>query len=105
MPTPLNAVPRPSSPCSKATGYPYRRASNQAGLAQLWQPAAPDALSTVAAIKETYALAPWAGPTGGGVLVATALGLGRWHPTAAPALLPWPQPMALDNHWVLLGES
>ena len=62
-------------------------------------------VSTVAAIKETYALAPWAGPTGGGVLVATALGLGRWHPTAAPALLPWPQPMALDNHWVLLGES
>jgi hypothetical protein len=79
--------------------------SNQAGLAQLWQPAVPDTLSTVAAIKEAYALAPWAGPTGGGVLIATALGLGRWHPTAAPALLPWPQPMALDNHWVLLGES
>ena len=79
--------------------------SNQAGLAQLWQPASPDGLATVAAIKEAYALAPWAGPAGGGVLVATALGLGRWHPTAAPALLPWPQPMALDNHWVLLSES
>ncbi len=79
--------------------------SNQAGLAQLWQPATPDRLATVAAIKETYALAPWAGPAGGGVLIATALGLGRWHPTAAPALLPWPQPMALDNHWVLLNEA
>ncbi len=79
--------------------------SNQAGLAQLWQPAAPDALATVAAIKEAYALAPWAGPTGGGIVVATALGLGRWHPTAQPMLLPWPQPMALDNHWVALGEA
>ena len=36
---------------------------------------------------------------------ATALGLGRWHPRAPPMLLPWPQPMALDNHWVLLGEG
>lgn len=78
--------------------------SNQASLAQLWQPAAPDTLSTIAAIKEAYALAPWAGPTGGGIVVATALGLGRWHPSAAPMLLPWPQPMALDNHWVPLGE-
>lgn len=79
--------------------------SNQAGLAQLWQPAAPDQLSTVVAIKEAYALAPWAGPSRGGVLIATALGLGRWHPSAPPLLLPWPQPMALDNHWVLLGEG
>jgi hypothetical protein len=36
--------------------------SNQAGLAQLWQPAAPDTLSTVAAIKEAYALAPGPAP-------------------------------------------
>jgi len=79
--------------------------SNQAGLAQLWQPAAQDGLTTVAAIKEAYALAPWAGPSRGGVLIATALGLGRWHPSAPPMLLPWPQPMALDNHWVLLGEG
>jgi hypothetical protein len=79
--------------------------SNQAGLAQLWQPAAPDALTNVAAIKEAYALAPWPGPGSGGVLISTALGLGRWHPTAAPMLLHWPQPMALDNHWVLLDES
>jgi len=79
--------------------------SNQAGLAQLWQPAAPEALANVVAIKEAYALAPWPGPGSGGVLISTALGLGRWHPTAPPMLLPWPQPMALDNHWVLLGEG
>ena len=41
----------------------------------------------------------------GDVLVATALGLGRWHPEAPPTLIPWPQPMALDNHWVLVGEA
>ena len=53
-----------------------------------------------------YALAGWHGPgRGGGVLVAAAPGLGRWHPDAPPALLPWPQPMVLDNHWVLVGES
>ena len=74
--------------------------SNQAGLAQLWQPASPDALAAIVSIKEAYALAPWAGRSRGGVLIATALGLGRWHPSETPALLPWPQPMALDNHWV-----
>jgi hypothetical protein len=56
-------------------------------------------------MEEAYALAPWKGPgKGGGVLVATAIGLVRSHPTAKPALLPWPQPMALDNHWVLISE-
>ncbi|WP_298210397.1 DUF1513 domain-containing protein [Acidovorax sp.] len=78
--------------------------SNKAGLAQLWQPGAPDKLSTIVQLQEAYALTHWTGPQpGGGVLVATAPGLVRWHPTAAPAFLVWPQPMALDNHWVLMG--
>jgi hypothetical protein len=51
-------------------------------------------------------LTEWHGPgRGGGILVATAVGMGRWHPEAQPTLLPWPQPMALDNHWVLVGEA
>lgn len=41
----------------------------------------------------------------GGVLVATALGLVRWHPVAKPVFLAWPKPMALDNHWVLVSEA
>lgn len=79
--------------------------SNQAGMAQLWHPGIPEKLQPVVKMQEAYALAPWHGPgRGGGVVIATALGLGRWHPEAAPLLLPWPQPMALDNHWVLMAE-
>lgn len=80
--------------------------SNQAGLAQLWYPAAPDKLTPIVQLQEAYALTGWNGPDpGGGVLVATALGLVRWHPTAKPALLPWPQKMALDNHWVRMDAA
>lgn len=80
--------------------------SNQAGMAQLWHPGIPDKLQPIVKMQEAYALAPWHGPgRGGGVVIATALGLGRWHPDAAPLLLPWPQPMALDNHWVLMAEN
>ena len=35
----------------------------------------------------------------------SALGLVRWHPSAKPLLIPWPQPMAMDNHWVLQSEA
>ena len=84
----------------------FALSSNQAGLAQLWHPGSPDKLTPIVELQEAYALAAWQGPgKGGGVLVATALGLVRWHPTAKPAMLPWPQPMALDNHWVLLSEA
>lgn len=80
--------------------------SNQSGQALLWHPGIPDKLQPVVKMQEAYALAPWQGPgRGGGILVATALGLGRWHPEAPPMLLAWPAPMALDNHWVLLGEE
>lgn len=84
----------------------FALSSNQAGLAQLWQPGAPDKLTPIVELQEAYALTGWAGPNpGGGVLVATALGLVRWHPTAKPLFLAWPKPMALDNHWALLGEA
>ena len=80
--------------------------SNQAGLAQLWQAGAPDKLTPVVELQEAYALTSWTGPKpGGGVLVSTAPGLVRWHPAAKPLFLPWPKPMALDNHWVLLNEA
>jgi hypothetical protein len=83
----------------------FALSSNQAGIAQLWHPGTSDRMSAIVRMEEAYALAPWNGPgKGGGVLVATAIGLVRSHPTAKPALLPWPQPMALDNHWVLISE-
>ena len=80
--------------------------SNQVGLAQLWHPASGDRMTPVVKMEEAYALAPWQGSRpGGGVLVATALGLVRTHPTMKPIVLPWPQPMALDNHWTLISEG
>lgn len=62
-----------------------------------WRPDAPDELTVVARLAEAYALAA---SDGGAVVVAAARGVGRWHPAEPAALLPWPQPMALDNHWV-----
>ncbi len=57
-------------------------------------------------LKAPYALTGWHGPAdGGGILVATAYGLGHWHPSAPPNLLAWPEPMALDNHWILIEEA
>jgi hypothetical protein len=84
----------------------FALSSNQAGLAQVWHPRTPDRLLPIVELEETYALAGWAGPRpGGGVLVATAPGLVRWHPAAKPVFLAWPRPMAVDNHWVLVDEA
>lgn len=84
----------------------FALSSNQVGLAQVWHPGQPDKLSRIVELQEAYALTGWDGPNpGGGVLVATALGLVRWHPSAKPALLPWPEKMAVDNHWVLINEE
>ncbi|MBI1906773.1 MAG: DUF1513 domain-containing protein [Rhodocyclales bacterium] len=82
----------------------FALSSNKAGVAQLWHPGAPDKLSAIVELDDAYALADWPGASrAGGVLVATAIGLVRWHPSAPPVLLPWPQPMALDNHWVRMA--
>ncbi|HNQ04064.1 MAG TPA: DUF1513 domain-containing protein [Thiobacillaceae bacterium] len=80
--------------------------TSTAHKALLWHPGIPEKMQTIVEMKEAYALAPWHGPgRGGGALVATALGLVRWHPEAQAQILPWPRPMALDNHWVLVGEA
>lgn len=84
----------------------FALSSNQVGLAQLWHPGMPEKLTRIVELQEAYALTAWQGPNpGGGVLVSTALGLVRWHPSAKPALLPWPEKMAVDNHWVLIDET
>ncbi|HWS73765.1 MAG TPA: DUF1513 domain-containing protein, partial [Quisquiliibacterium sp.] len=80
--------------------------SNKAGRAMLWHPVHAPRLATVASLREPYALAGWDGPgRAGGVLIAPALGVGRWHPLAPPTMAPWPKPMALDNHWVLISAA
>ncbi|MEF8768937.1 MAG: DUF1513 domain-containing protein [Candidatus Accumulibacter phosphatis] len=80
--------------------------SNQIGLAHLWHPAAGERMTPLVRMKEAYALTSWRGAgSSGGVLVATGLGLVRSHPQLKPVALPWPQPMALDNHWSLISET
>jgi hypothetical protein len=70
--------------------------------AWLWQPMQPDALTTIAQLQRAYALASWGDGAAQGVLIAAAAGVGRWHPSLPPRLLPWPAAMALDNHWMSL---
>lgn len=75
----------------------------QRNVAWWWHPAAPERMVTVAQLQRAYALAgaEW-NPT---VLIAAARGLARWHPTEPGAMLPWPEPMALDNHMVQLSDA
>lgn len=88
-----------------ASGGGFALSNNQTGTARLWRPSAPEKLTSIVEMQEAYALADWAGPRpGGGVLVATAPGLIRWHPAAKPLFLPWPEAMALDNHWAVIRE-
>ncbi|HVK31165.1 MAG TPA: DUF1513 domain-containing protein [Burkholderiaceae bacterium] len=69
----------------------------------LWWPQQASALHRFAELDEPYALAsPERGPDAGAVLLACAAGVARWHPGEAPAMLRWPAPMALDNHWVVM---
>lgn len=83
-----------------AAGGGFVVSSNQAGLAQLWHPGVPEKLTPVIKLKETYALASLPGD---GLLASTALGLVRWLPAGRAVFLPWPEPMAVDNHWTLAG--
>lgn len=89
-----------------SSGGGFALSNNQTGTARLWRPNDPEQLLPIVEMQEAYALADWAGPQpGGGILVSTAPGLIRWHPAAQPLFLPWPQPMALDNHWVVMREA
>jgi hypothetical protein len=71
------------------------------GEGLLWHPDAPDRWITLARVTEPCALAAW--PDRGGVLIGASRGLARWDTRVAPAMLPWPQAMNPDNHWVVLA--
>ena len=78
----------------------FALSGQKAGRALLWLPGRDADLHTIARLTGPCALAP--ADAAGGVLVAGARGAGRWHPVDAPRMLAWPEPMALDNHWVVL---
>ena len=69
-----------------------------------WSPSSPDALTLIAQLKDAGALTPWPlAQHAPGALLGSARGVARWHPALEPVFLKWPQEMALDNHWVLVG--
>ena len=84
----------------------FALSSHQADVANLWHPGLPERMRPIIELKAPYALSSWHGAQdGGGVVVATAYGLGSWHPSTPPNLLPWPEAMALDNHWIVISEA
>ena len=87
---------------SAAPGGGFVLSGQKANRALLWDPERPGSLTRVAELTDPCALASW-GSHDGAVLVAGARGVGRWHPQQPAALLAWPQAMALDNHWVVMG--
>lgn len=74
------------------------------GRNALWHPDQPTGLLTLAELVETCAMATWL-PEGGGVglLMGAGLAVARWHAQHGAMVLPVPQGMVLDNHWVVLG--
>ena len=84
----------------------FALSSHQADIANLWHPGLPERMRPIIELKAPYAMAGWQGAQdGGGIVVATAYGLGSWHPSTPPNLLPWPEAMALDNHWIVISEA
>lgn len=81
----------------------FALSSNVSSVARVWHPGMPEKLTPIVELPESYALTGWHGSSQGGVLVATAPGLVRWHPVDKPQFLAWPQPMVLDNHWALVS--
>lgn len=97
-------------PASQAGGYAGDVAAGPGGgfviSAQMlgrglwWHPRAVDGPVRIAEVTDPCAVAAWDG--GQGVLMAAGRGIVRWHARRPPRMLAWPQPMAPDNHWVLL---
>jgi len=84
----------------------FALSSHQADVANLWHPGLPERMRPIIELKAPYAMAGWQGAQDGGeIVVATAYGLGSWHPSTPPNLLPWPEAMALDNHWIVISEA
>ena len=59
-----------------------------------------------AIVASPSALMPWRSASGvNGVSISAARGVARWHAQLAPRMLPWPVPLAPDNHWVALAAA
>lgn len=89
---------------SSGPGGGFVLSAQKAGLGLWWHPGAPHHLTVVARVTEPCALLPWRSERGvSGVSISAARGVARWHARLAPRMLPWPVPLAPDNHWVALN--
>jgi uncharacterized protein len=88
--------------CS-APGGGFLISNHKINSALLWHPENPARFTVVAKLTEAYALSSVAanGQTDS-ALIAAARGAALWHPTRAASLQPWPQAMAMENHWLAL---
>jgi hypothetical protein len=86
-----------------AVGGGFVLSGQKTGRGLLWHPGAPRALTTIAELREPCALAAWSDGQAPGVLIAAARGIACWHPRHPPRMLGWPEDLAPDNHWLLLG--
>jgi hypothetical protein len=70
----------------------------------LWQPQQAAELTTIGEVQNPCGLWPMAEEPGvaTGVAIGGGLGLARWHPTEAAAMLRWPAGMTAGNHWAIL---
>lgn len=75
------------------------------GTALRWSPSAPSQLTVIAQqLKDAGAMTRWPLPQqADGLLLGSAHGVARWHPEQDPVFLKWPNGLALDNHWALVG--
>ena len=85
-------------------GGSFVLSGQRVGRNALWHPDDRTSLMTLAELVGACALATWL-PTGGGVglLMGAGLAVARWHPQHGAVVLPVPQGMVLDNHWVVLS--
>ncbi len=100
-------------PDTRAAGYAGDIAAGPAGGFILsaqkqgqglwWHPGEPRNFTRIAQLTEPCAVVPSA--DGAGVEISAARGLARWHPEEPPRMLPWPVPLAPDNHWVRLARA
>jgi hypothetical protein len=85
-------------------GGSFVLSGQRVGRNALWHPDDRTGLMTLAELVETCALATWL-PAGGGVgvLMGAGVAVARWHPQHGAVVLPVPQGMVLDNHWMVLS--
>jgi uncharacterized protein len=81
-----------------ACGRGFSCSSHRSKQVLFWHPEEQRKLHTIATITEPCAMTAQEDS----VLIAAALGVARWHPLLAPQFLAWPEPMAIDNHWLAI---